>query len=72
MESTEASYAASTPDISFEQRILKAGNTPEPVAVLQEFLVIDPLRRPSISELLAKLCYRDSSNPTTQSEPASE
>ena len=72
MKSTEASYATSTPDISFEQRVIEADDRPEVVALLQRPLVIDPLRRPSISDLLDHPCFADSWDSATSSEPASE
>jgi len=55
MESTGASYVASPHNAPLEQWIRsdsKVDDTPGLIALLQQILVFDPLRRPSVSDLL--------------------
>ena len=55
MESTGTSYATGARDTSFEQNvrsISEVDDAPGLAKVLQRILVLDPQRRPSVSDLL--------------------
>lgn len=73
MESTEPSYAAGARDTSFEQNVLsnsEVDDAPGLVALLQWVLVLDPLRRPSMSDLLDHPWFVDPPNPAPPSGSA--
>lgn len=74
-EPTGASYVTSTPVTSLEQKIRSisgVGNAIGFAALLQQTLVIDPLRRPCVSDLLGHLFFVGPSNPTTPPGATSE
>ena len=75
MECTGASYVASTRNAPLEQRVRstsRVDDTPGLITLLQQILVFDPLRRPSVSDLLKHPWLVDLSDPTTLSGPASD
>jgi len=75
MESTGASYVTGARDTSFEQNVQSASevdDAPGLAALLQQVLIVDPLRRPGVSDLLNHPWFVGPPNPATPSGPASE
>ena len=77
MESAEPSYAtgARDTDTFFEQNVLsnsEVDDAPGLATLLQRVLVLDPLRRPSVSDLLDHPWFAGPPNPATPSGAASE
>jgi len=66
MESTGASYVASSPSTTLEEVVRSTSgvdDTPEVITLLQQILVLDPLRRPDASDLLNHPWFVGLSNP---------
>jgi len=75
MESTGASYVASIRTASFERRIRlnsKVDDGPGLIQLLQQILVFDPLRRPSVPDLLKCPWFVGASDVAIPSEPGPE
>jgi len=75
MKCTGASYIPSTHNGFLEQRVRsgsKIDDTPGLIALLQEILVFDPLRRPGVSDLLNHPWLVGSSDPVALSVLESE
>jgi len=73
MESIGASYVASTRNVPLEERIRsgsEVGDTPGLIQPLQQILVFDPLRRPSVSDLLNHPWFGGSSDTAILPGPA--
>ena len=63
------SYSSSTCDISLEQMV---PDTLGLIALLQQILVFDPLRRPDVSDFVHHPWFAGSSSPATSSRSPSE
>jgi hypothetical protein len=68
IESTGASYSPSGHGTSLEQRIRsfsEVNDTPRLTALLQRILVLEPLQRPDVSDILNDPWFTGSSSPGT-------
>ena len=75
IESTGESYSQSDHGASLEQNIRSSsevGDTPGLFVLLQKILVLEPLRRPELSEILEDSWFVGPSSPATPSGSASE
>ena len=75
MESTGALDVIGTGDASLEQRLQSSSEVDDThglTTLLQKILVIDPQRRPDVSDLLNHSWFVDPSDPPTPSGSASE
>jgi len=75
IDSLGESYSPSDHDTSLEQKLRSSsevGDTPGLFALLQRILVLEPLRRPELSEILEDSWFVSPSSPATPSGSASE